>query len=463
MFSHSKKRTLGITLIEALIALAVIGLGILALSKLYGDLMVSTADSKARAEAVQVMESRIDNMRDSLTETDFDLAKDALTEDFTGTNASFRFELDEGTINSLDGTTTIELTALWDNARDEEQSVRVASILYWTDPLLSLNQARGRLPGGQNIASPSGDARTGGDPIDPADATDLAELPDDRGFGRMEMRADDDRRQLVRIDSDGTETVLLETDLSLGFSTISGLVVRLSSSNQFNTLRARVSDSGYCVNNNIPEFEPESFFYRCYVGRGWFGNIAVRDSQIDVSDQDGAIAVGDPEFDLDNAGANEPLITEPSVSIRRAFRGSGIWQRAELGMTHPLVQALVERDSVNGNRPTWLPPEFDASDSVPPEMVTRGGAGGPNADYADYFNNENNKLVDFGQHFVFARITGQRTPAQAKSALRDANEEIAESLDWDTATDGEPLADNAGEFYRLWCDQNDVTCPGFSQ
>ncbi|WP_018176234.1 MULTISPECIES: hypothetical protein [unclassified Thioalkalivibrio] len=460
MMSHPKQRTFGITLIEALIALAVIGLGILALSKLYGDLMVSTADSKARAEAVQVMESRIDKMRDSLTETDFNLAKDALTEGFTGTNANFRFELDEGTINSLDGTTTIELTAFWDNARDEEQSVQVASVLYWTDPLLSLNQARGRLPGGQNIASPSGDARTGGDPIDPSDATTLAELPDDRGFGRMEMRADDDRRQLVRIDTDGTETVLLETDLSLGFSTISGLVIRLFDDDQFDTLRARVSDSGYCVNNDIPEFEPETFFYRCYVGRGWFGNIAVRDSQIDVSDQSGAIAVGDPEFDLADSGDNEPRVTEPSVSIRRAFRGSGIWQRAELGMTHPLVQALVERDSADGIRPTWLPPAFDASDSAPPEYVTRESAGGPNVDYADYFDDDY-QLIDFGQHFVFDQITGQRTPTQAKSALEDANEQIVDFLGWDTTTDGAPLANNAGEFYRQWCDQTDVTCPGF--
>ncbi|WP_018939175.1 hypothetical protein [Thioalkalivibrio sp. AKL9] len=71
------------------------------------------------------------------------------------------------------------------------------------------------------------------------------------------------------------------------------------------------------------------------------------------------------------------------------------------------------------------------------------------------------QLIDFGQHFVFDQITGQRTPTQAKSALEDANEQIVDFLGWDTTTDGAPLANNAGEFYRQWCDQTDVTCPGF--
>lgn len=455
MMSHPKQRTFGITLIEALIALAVIGLGILALSKLYGDLMVSTADSKARAEAVQVMESRIDNMRDSLTETDFNLAKDALTEGFTGTNANFRFELDEGTINSLDGTTTIELTAFWDNARDEEQSVQVASVLYWTDPLLSLNQARGRLPGGNSIASPSGEGRTDTPPIDPEDATRTLDLPDDRGIGRLEMREiEGDRQQLVRVDGD-REQVMLETDYDQGFSTISGLLIRgdnFPSQDNFSNYRARV-DSGYCINNDIGGFSDdlEIVFFRCYVGAYWYENIAIRDSQIDVTDQITDIFTGDPEGDTSGAG-EDPLITEPAESIRRAFRGSGIWPRAELGMHDELMQRLLERDSAGDTPPDWLPPDFETIEANSHETVERRNQS--DRDYDHYFDGDRT-LIDFGQHFVATNLGKNSTIEDAEDALKPYAEALFDDPDKNV------LENNAGPEYRFWCNRDAVECPGF--
>ena len=524
MTSNPDRKIRGITLLEALVALAVIGFGILGLTRLYGDLMVATSDSKARAEAVQVMESRLDRIRGSLSAEDFETAQQLLEEEFTGTNANFDFVVADDDDLDLSGQArAVRITGSWENARGDTETVTMSSILFWDDPVRSLSQARGRLPGGGNIPSPQGEVREGGEPLDPEHH--VIDIPDDRGERDLEIRDDGDVQQIIAEDQRGDEQVLLEVDSALGFSTISGIVVDIADRNQFNfeDLRATVSDGGFCVNNDIQrppdtgEDVPEMFFYRCYIGPRWYGNIAIREPGVDITDQDAdAFAVGDPnwrEHGEEEVGDLEPWVIEPSVSIRRAYRGSGIWEGARLGMNDPLMVALIVRDSdwnddwelVDG--PDWLPDEVDEN-GVGPLFQTVAGFPEPfltevrkKADYLhsdreefqpyyDYVWNFSREmeidedvyevLRDFGQHFVLTRLpSGQRDWDDAEERLEYTEEILREYLwtefvpeeegderewwigwltrlfdaDEDEKEALNPLAKNTGQFYRFWCDE----------
>ncbi len=79
-------------MIEALIALAVISLGVLAIAKLYGELIASTAESKARTEAVQIAEQRIERLRAAMERGEFEALENIGSDEHVGTNATFQVE-----------------------------------------------------------------------------------------------------------------------------------------------------------------------------------------------------------------------------------------------------------------------------------------------------------------------------------------------------------------------------------
>ena len=335
------KRQSGISLFEALIALVVISVGVLAIAKLYGEMMASTGESKARAEAIQIAESRVDSLRNTISRDALDAALAALEtpegEPLTGVNADF--DVGATTNQTLDADGQIEQLAVtldvsWVDLRGEAQQVTVNSDVYWADPAHAINLARGKLPGGEPLPSPSGDARTHGDLIERDEADSIKVVED---FDRqLEQRTKDDRTQIVDVESG---EVLLETNNPAGYSFISGFIVGdglvddAGSLEDTFTFRADTSDASQCTHTGYEHPEAglikDLVLYRCQVGARWYGNISIRDLDGDVTDVAGEVCVGDPN---DVTGSEQ---WAPTENTRRDYRGVGIQEETFLGRGLP--------------------------------------------------------------------------------------------------------------------------------
>ena len=383
MEHHRKNRTSGISLIEALIALAVMAFGLLAIARLHAELTASTAESKARAEAMQIAESRVDSLRNHLEAGDgvddtngFAVVAAQLEETgITGVNATFDVSVTPNPINTasvldpdaadFQGYTDVAIDVSWTDARGETQSVTVSSAVTWSNPLHSINLARGRLPGGEPLPSPSGDARTYGEVIKEADADTTEDMADaDRN---LELRTKGDRHQIVDLDND---EVLLETTNPDGFSVISGFLVGKdladTGGNLEPNLRINVSDAGLCTNvayenPQTGEIVPEIQMYRCNVGANWYGNIGLIDLQGDVSNVAGEFCVGDPTV---MAGDHQP-----AENARRAYRDTGIAPDTYLGRGLPGFLLPEHEDNTVG----WgfIPPGQESGGQYGHHFVSR--------------------------------------------------------------------------------------------
>lgn len=449
MEHHLKSRTSGISLIEALIALAVLAFGILAIARLHGEMTASTADSKARAEAMQIAESRVDRLRNQLEvgeingERGFRAAVSGLEEEgIEGVNATFDVSVDpdidpdsvlDPDADGFLGYAHVGVTVSWRDARDEDQSVTARSVVTWNDPLWSINLARGRLPGKDLIGSPSGAAREPGDLIESEDAEVVRELHG----GDYEIREDDEgRSQLVDVHGDEDEA-LLETS-SPGFSTISGLLLAYDmDADELEDLRVDLSDSGYCVNIPLLEGGPpgatepdhphyshiNGYYYRCYVGLGWFGNVGVVNLDGGVSDMPNDVCVGDPSVDeTDHWDSREPVET-----LRRRYRGYdgerayGIGEGPDMGTGVRHLGARHPDDAPEGIRELFNEPELYGE--------------GEEFDPDD----------DVGHYFLLADIDGKRT-CKSKMEATMSDEEPGHDVTWFKESDS-VYAGNSGENY----------------
>ncbi|WP_018863117.1 prepilin-type N-terminal cleavage/methylation domain-containing protein [Thioalkalivibrio sp. ARh3] len=298
----------GITLIEALIALAVISLGILAIAKLYGDLIFSTADSKARTEAVQLAEGEIERLRSAMNRGDFELLADAGPQPRTGTNAEFTITPsvgwdDDTEQNRLD----VQMRVEWTDARGDPQSVNISSSVAWMDPRLTTNIAKGRLSEGEDpIARPTGRATTGDDGrgvldtgLDDADLApeDRERLLDLADRIDVDLHEEEGVFQVVR---DG-EALLTTRNAALG--SISGRVfLEGGEDDTAEVWRVLSSDAAFCdteFGSNSRAFGDKAlpyFNYVCFFGQGWFGNIGILREE---SELESGICLGDPEGEGD--------------------------------------------------------------------------------------------------------------------------------------------------------------------
>lgn len=318
MNGWSRKRESGISLIEALIGLVIISLGVLAIARLFGDLVFSTGETKARAEAMQLAEQRIEMFRGELERDAFSTLDDiGDPESVPGTNARFTVLPTVGwddpeTQNRLD----IRVVVSWEDREDVIQEVTVSSSVAWIDPLISGNIAIGRLPGtGDGIARPTGRAVTGSDGrnfdssayiTDPGfEAEDLYQEYEDLDsdyFDRLSGLADEIDASIRYQDgsfqvSDARGFPVLTTRNAL-LASVRGRVFVESSEEAplvggWNVLS---SDAAFCglITDDDRMFSGLSepyFEYVCLFGAGWFGNIGVLTESADLAS---TVCAGDP-------------------------------------------------------------------------------------------------------------------------------------------------------------------------
>ncbi|MEO5362001.1 MAG: prepilin-type N-terminal cleavage/methylation domain-containing protein [Magnetococcus sp. DMHC-8] len=121
----------GFTLVEAMVALLILSVGMLALGRLQGSMTQSSAQAKARTEALRLAEGKIEELRgfSSLAAvTGYANSADTVT----GTNAVFTRSW-SWTNTAAPAYRSVQVTVAWQD-RSGSQSVGLRTLLGQVDP-----------------------------------------------------------------------------------------------------------------------------------------------------------------------------------------------------------------------------------------------------------------------------------------------------------------------------------------
>ncbi|WP_185962647.1 prepilin-type N-terminal cleavage/methylation domain-containing protein [Thalassomonas sp. M1454] len=342
----------GFGLIEVLVALAIMAVGLLAVASFQSGLIGESAESKARAEAVAIAQDRIEQIR-NYTDVAYDSAAfDTLFADisegnattFTGSNTVFtRTE----TIVEPNDTKEIDVIVSWVDVSGANQQVVLSTEISWESP--SLEGELDNESSAPLVRSATGRAELGaGDVLDSDNVVkELGELLGliDRGDGDLRLSSGEDvvltLKDACLLDDEGARTEVPCTD----FVKISGRVFIDQTTQATNPTDVFViaSDAAFCqryyltnkydalgnliavdVPTDIKDADISNFatkpngdylyyYYTCYLGGGWHGNIGLLVTAKNNSQDTVKACVGDPTS-LD-------AYADPEVAIRRVYRG----------------------------------------------------------------------------------------------------------------------------------------------
>ncbi|WP_019593446.1 hypothetical protein [Thioalkalivibrio sp. ALM2T] len=327
MRNHPRFRLCGISLIEALIAIVVVSVGLLAIARLHGDLLSNAGDSKARAEAMQIAETEVENLRNASTLTDLNRRLDNVRTEAEGRNANYTLEWTNLPNTSDFGFFEPVVRVAWTDRRGEEQAVVISTAIAWSNPRFSVAAARAGSQSGNFLNAPTGRARMGGgDLLEGSDVTTTTNVVEGTTIeDGTETRQRDGEVQLVR----GGEVIMTMDTTNPGelFSTISGRVY-YGGTISLNPVVTRVlsSDAGFCTRRGqealgspLEPFTDNAsgysyFYYQCYVGEAWYGNVGiVRQENANPNDRS---CVGDHTAEATSAWDSR----EPRASSNRFYR-----------------------------------------------------------------------------------------------------------------------------------------------
>lgn len=125
----SQNRQQGMTLIEILIVLLVVSVGMTATAKFQGDLLRTGADTKARTEALAVLQNQLEQLRIS-----HGAAANGSEDSISGSNAEYELGwlvTDPGLGNTREYSARVS----WKDPADNRQQLTLSTLLY-ADPLL---------------------------------------------------------------------------------------------------------------------------------------------------------------------------------------------------------------------------------------------------------------------------------------------------------------------------------------
>lgn len=137
--SHRKQYQRGVGLIEILVALVVIGIGVIAVLGLQGTLMTGSATTKARNEAVSLAREKTEELRNILLRSQFDteLVTPDSTEDIEGVNAQFTRSWTIEDVDSVKDTREIIMQVTWKESDGEDNQIELNTLIAYTSPLVS--------------------------------------------------------------------------------------------------------------------------------------------------------------------------------------------------------------------------------------------------------------------------------------------------------------------------------------
>lgn len=345
MKSACKTSQLGVMLIEALVALVVLAVGILGIAKLNALFIEVGGQAKARTQAVQLAESKLEELRSLMIKSQFDgisAMPQASSETIYGFSAnnvqSTRFSRWWTVAGAGTEGRSIEVFVAWADRSNLTQQVAVRSVVAWDDPGKSISLMHGGSGAGRYAQTPTGRAKLGEGTM-PVDTT-ISANPD----GLRTQRGVDGKWRLV--DAEGN--VLLTATLpDEKFSEISGNVY-IDQQNLAALANSKVyvviSDASYCSMmpakqagsslSNLGDGRVFKYFsYKCYVGADWYGNIGiVRTDNANTNDR---VCVGDPGVET-VAYSLKSDNRHPALSTIRLYRGyvgsSGSYRSTGIGV-----------------------------------------------------------------------------------------------------------------------------------
>jgi Tfp pilus assembly protein PilV len=329
---HTLQVQKGFTLIEALVAFAVVASGLLAIASFQAGLFGNSAYNKARTEALSLAQQKIEEFKhythaseDNFIDEDDDGVMDAdgnyTDVPIEGQNALFMRSWDLTTGNQA---TQIDVSVSWVDSANEAQSIFLTAAVPWISPRAGADQIND--PDDPVVLSPMGSAKVGdGNLSDYPDAEVIAiGSPSVDGLSTHQyeenlfLTNENDKILLTLEDACSTDTGIC-TD----FVKISGTVYldTANAKQDLNDIYVIASDAAHCQRwvpsgtllspPSTAAGDYEYYNYTCYLGGGWYGNIGfVTSGGIKLSDK---VCQGDPTS-LD-------AWEEPVIALRRAYRG----------------------------------------------------------------------------------------------------------------------------------------------
>lgn len=338
MNTHKTWRRNGFVLIEALVALLLISVGLLAVSKLQVLSVAGAGEAKSYSAAMALSQRKLEELRNVLQRSQFGIADG--TQAVAGDNAAYTLAWTILPNPVLATTEQIEvrLRTTWTDRYGQPKTLDLNSIVAWDDPGARVNApAAGGLP---QLISPTGDAVRGKLEVRGASAGTANNDGTGSGGATGSSRTYDNNGVTELLDSAGKLLLYLpaKPGQSQGqqFATISGRIYfDLNAGNNkipnSDNVRVRLSSEGICIYDNSTSAligpitaganQFKYFKYTCYMGNGWYGNVGVVvDGSVNGAAGDPAVCVGDPSF---NAGAsNNTLISaHPDLANTRSYRG----------------------------------------------------------------------------------------------------------------------------------------------
>jgi Tfp pilus assembly protein PilV len=304
IYSHKKIR--GVTLVDALIAMAVGGIGLLALAIFQADLLSNSRESRTRSEAVSLAQQKMEQLRDMAEKDNFInttgsppvyVVGDTVvggTTTVTRVNTSFDIAtnisgLTGSVVSSADaGYLTATVSVTWDDFNGVADSVSLSSLIGWENPALSA--ARGDIthisqlvsvgafapsPTGGGRLAVDGELLLSNDPlVDNGDGTFIYT----DGDGNFQLAAD-------RMDGLGTIPLFVSSDPLI---LLSGEVSADDPTQALDIVRILTSDAGFCIyreGDNLYYGSDGSYYsssdtdtllehsFNCYVSATFYGNL----------------------------------------------------------------------------------------------------------------------------------------------------------------------------------------------
>jgi Tfp pilus assembly protein PilV len=354
---QSKHR--GFALMEALIAIVLLGVGVLGVAKLNGVLLQDSGLAKTRAEAMQLAQGQLEALREEVATQGCANFVDATDVSVSGLNANYSVSseftnpADVSAARENDRWLAVVVTVSWpDGDQDASNSQVVVSTLLNCRNSRSQAYAAGVEEGGDFLQTSTGRGRVGSRPYDGDDAgtanqvsgTDIADGTTTHTDGLWLQLVDANNRVVLEFEQTSCEQA---SDVDTGFSTISGkLFVKADKGApiaETNELHVLSSDASYCSKLDyqddwvLPQgatgtaIEFFYTYYQCYLGPGWWGNVGVIETE--TAGADHRVCVGNPT----SADDGTDYTKIPRLSITRGYRGTlesiaGIQQAHGIGV-----------------------------------------------------------------------------------------------------------------------------------
>ena len=356
----------GFVLIEALLAIVILGIGVLGIAKLNGVLLRDSGVSKTRAEAVQIAQEQFESIREIVASGGCSgvlqcgcasLANSSET--VAGLNANYQVSVNyanpEDASAARDDARWLEaaVTVSWpdDDSDAVNSSVAVTGLVSCLSSRSQAYAAEGKvlsdflknstgrgIVGSKGYEAQEGDVGTTNQVAgtDVADGTTTYE-----STNRWVQLVNADGLVVLRFEKTGCEQA---SESDTGFSTISGKVfVQAKNGDPIaaaDDLFVISSDASYCATldyedggvlpNGASGSGVEFFYtyYQCYLGPEWWGNVGVIVSEtLKPNDR---VCVGDPT----SADDGTDYSSVPSPSSIRGYRGTleGAYQTNGIGV-----------------------------------------------------------------------------------------------------------------------------------